>query len=216
MIFIEQIVVDKSTLYTIEVDGPSTSNSIFVENVSIDFRISTDAISSLAIVCIDLDSSTVVMMTDVVSNDRPVAAIRYIDAVLINRVEAFVVFKQDIICKPSKDASFKIIVAKCIAHDTVIRKNQSDAIPGLVDDSDTIDLDVISIFDIDTIGGHRIRRIDYHITSEGDEYNWVDCSSRGPVIESNVVAVRNPDGITCIDLIGCILECPPGQRPRVA
>ena len=93
MIFIEQIVVDKSTLHTIEVDGASTGDSIFIDDVAIDFRIGADAVPSLASIRIDLDSSPVVMMTDIVSNDGPVTTVGYIDAMLINGVETFVVFK---------------------------------------------------------------------------------------------------------------------------
>ena len=49
MIFIEQIVVDKSTLHTIEVDGASTGDSIFIDDVAIDFRIGADRMMDLSL-----------------------------------------------------------------------------------------------------------------------------------------------------------------------
>ena len=123
MIFIEQIVVDKGALYTIEVDSASSGDTVFIDDIAIDFRISADAIPSLASIRIDLDSSPVVMMADVISNDGSVTAVGYIDAMLINGVETFVVFKQDVICKPGEDAPFKIIIAERIAHNTIICKH---------------------------------------------------------------------------------------------
>ena len=135
---------------------------------------------------------------------------------LINGVETFVVFKQDIICKPGEDAPFKIIIAECIAYDTVICKYQSDSIPWLVDHPDTVDLDIVCIFNVDAICCDRIRCIDDSTISEGDENNRVRGGPGSAEIKSCIVAISNPDRITSIDLIGCILECAPGLGPGVS
>src|SRR6187401_398999 len=73
MILVKQVIVDQCTLYTIEIDPCSPAQAIFPDDITINLRISTDPISSLAGICIDLDATAFVVMAFIISNDGAVA-----------------------------------------------------------------------------------------------------------------------------------------------
>jgi hypothetical protein len=121
MILIQQVIINKSALHTIKIDACTSAGPVFVDDVSIDFGIGADPITSLAGVGIDLDSTSMIVMTGIEADDRAIAAVRYIDSVLIDRIGAHIIFEQEIIREAGEDATLLTIVAKRITYNTMIR-----------------------------------------------------------------------------------------------
>ena len=82
-----------------------------------------------------------------------------------------------------------------------MRINETDAIARLINYPESVDLDVIGIFNIDPICRHGILRVDHHVISCGDEDDRIRSCGIGPAIESGIIAILYPDGIAGGDVV---------------
>ncbi len=147
-------------------------------------------------------------MTDIVSDDRPVAAVGDIYTMLIIRGQAFIVFNEYVICETGKDPAFEIAFTVIVSDDAIIRIDEPDPVAGHVDDPETIDLYIVGIFHIDPIrrsGG----RIDDHIISCGDKDDRVSSGACDADIKPCIGDISHPNCITGCNMIFCPLQrCP--------
>ena len=93
--------------------------------------------------------------TQVVADDRPVAAVAGVDAVLGDRVMRLVVLDQQVVDEAGEDAPAAVVAEVAVADGDVVRDRGADAGAGAVVDDEAVDDDVGGVLDVDAVGRRR-------------------------------------------------------------
>ena len=205
MVLVNQVVEYFSTLNAIQIDRRTTRSTVSVKDIAVDFGIGADSVATLAGVCVDLDAGGIVAEAGIVTDDGPVAAVGYVDAVFILGAGAGIVFQEQVVGKTGKDAAFKIIAANAVADRAVVGEGKPDAITGLVHDTKPFQNDVVGILDVDAIVGFAVRLIDDDRFTVGPESDGQLCCPGSAQIKPGVGSVAHQNDVPGLDFVGGML-----------
>src|SRR5262249_46290765 len=105
MLVIDQVVAENGVLHAVAVDsGAAVRGRVVVDDVVLDQGPGDDAGAALADVAIHMDAAAGVAEDRVAAHGRVDAAIAHVDAVLLHRVAAGVVFDEDVVGEAGEDA----------------------------------------------------------------------------------------------------------------
>src|SRR4029453_13652142 len=82
VILVHEIVADQRILPAVHVDARTAGDAVVVDDVPLDQRIADDAVAAFGAVAVHVDAALVVAPQDIAADDRAIAAVADVDAVL--------------------------------------------------------------------------------------------------------------------------------------
>ena len=169
VIVVEEIVADHAVGHAVHVDSRPAAGAVAVDDVVLDQRIRDQAVAALALVAVHVDAVGVVVVHEVVADDRAVAAVRDVDAVLGNRVVGLVVLDREVVGEAGEDAPAAVVAGRAVAHGDEVRRGRRGCPRGCDCRREAVDDDVVGAFDVDAVGGDVVVRRDRHAGAVGKE-----------------------------------------------
>ena len=138
----DDIVADQGTLDTVHVDPGAAARAVVEDVVSADDSARDDAIATHGDVAVHVDAVGVVVVDDVAANERAIAAVQMVDAVLDRRAERLIALDQEIIAKVGEQAPALVVREDVVPDRDVVRGGDAESGPGRFLDSDILSRDI--------------------------------------------------------------------------
>ena len=126
VVVVEEVVPDDRALNPVEIDRRASRRSVVPRDVVLDHRAGDEAVAPLREIGIQLDPAARVVVDPVSTDDRPVARVGDIDAVLGAARVALVVLEKQIIGEIREDPPGGVVAEDAVADRHMVRLVDSD------------------------------------------------------------------------------------------
>ena len=125
VVVVEQVVADDAVDAAVHVDAGAAADAVAVDHVALDERVRDQAVAAPALASPFMwRPLRVVVVDDVVADDRPVAAVRHVDAVLGDRVVRLVVLDDEVVDEAGEDAPAAVVAELAVRARSRMRRGR--------------------------------------------------------------------------------------------